>query len=481
MTTTEPSRKTRRLSAPFAPALFTMALLAGCAVGPDYKGPPAVGETQKGFVRADASQLSAATPDRRWWTQLNDPLLDDLIERALKASPSIEVAMARLRESRAALAQERAKEMPNTGVSGAYLHAHGLTSVIGAAPEGASNDVTTYAIGFDATWEIDLFGAHRRAVEGAAASLEGMRASLRDVYVSLSSEVAQSYIQLRDSQERVRLTERNIEIERELLDLMQRRRTAGTASDLDVAQLGNQLDTARAALGPLKADVIDQMDKLSRLTGNTPGALDKELSAPTAVPLPPEVVPIGDPAGLLRRRPDIASAERKLAQQTAIIGQDVAALFPKLTVLGDVGFTAPRAGDLFNGSSFTWVAAPILQWAPLDFGRNKAKIAEARSERDEAEADYRRTVLAALQDAESALNRFGQQRNTVGDYANARASAERVYALTEIKIHGGTASTIDLLDADSRRIQAQMSYQQAVADLSTDFVAMQKSLGLGWF
>jgi NodT family efflux transporter outer membrane factor (OMF) lipoprotein len=454
--------------------------MAGCAVGPDYKGPPAVAEPQKGFVRADTAQLSNAAPDRRWWTQLKDPQLDDLIEHALEASPSIEVATARVSESRAALAQERAKELPNSGVSAAYLHAHGLTSALGAAPAGGSSDVNTYAVGFDATWEIDLFGAHRRAVEGAAASLEGTRAGLRDVYVSLSAEVAQTYIELRASQERVLLTERNIEIERKLLDLMKRRRMAGTASDLDIAQLGNQLDTAQATLGPLRADVIDQMDKLSRLVGNTPGALDKELSAPMAVPLPPDVVPIGDPAGMLRRRPDIASAERKLAQQTAIIGQDVAALFPKLTLLGDVGFTAPRVGDLFSGSSFTWIAAPILQWSPLDFGRNRSKIAEARSQRDEAQADYRRTVLAALQDAESALNRFGQQRNTVGNYANARASAERVYALTEVKVRGGTASTTDLLDADSRRIQAQLDYQQAVADLSTDFVAMQKSLGLGW-
>jgi outer membrane protein, multidrug efflux system len=459
--------------------LIFAALLSGCTVGPNYKDAPRIIDPDASFVRATGA--SQTEPVSRWWTQLNDPLLDTLIDSALQASPTVDSATARLREARAALASERAKELPSSGASAAYLRAHGLTSALGAAPAGgASGDTNVYAIGFDATWEIDLFGAHRRAVEGAAASLEGSRAGLRDVFVTLSSEVAQAYIQLRDSQERLGLTQRNIAIEQQLLDLMQRRRTGGTASDLDVVRVQNQLETTQASLGPLQTDVALQMDRIALLTGKTPGALDGELAAPTAVPQPPAEVPIGDPAALLRRRPDIASAERKLAQQTAAIGQDIAALFPKLTLLGDVGFTAATPRMLFNGASFTYVAAPLLQWTPFDFGRNRAHIEQARGARDEAEADYRRTVLAALQDAESALDRYGHQRNTVADYAKVQASAERVYALTEIRLRNGVASTTDVLDADSRRVQAQLSYQQALAELSTDFVAIQKSLGLGW-
>jgi outer membrane protein TolC len=230
----------------------------------------------------------------------------------------------------------------------------------------------------------------------------------------------------------------------------------------------------------VQSEVIEQRDRLAMLIGSPPGSLDGELQAVSDVPLPPEHVPIGDPTGMLRRRPDIVVAERKLAEQTAVIGEDIAALFPKLTLLGDVGFTAPELGSLFKGGSFTYIAAPILQWAPFDFGRNRSKINQAKAARDEAEADYRRTVLAALEDAESALNRYGQQRNSVADYAKVRASAERAYELTEIRLHAGTASTSDLLDADSKRIQAQLNYEQAVAQLSQDFVAMQKSLGLGW-
>jgi outer membrane protein, multidrug efflux system len=457
-----------------------LGLLAGCTLGPDYKGPP-VAKTQTAHFVRELTQDSPKPLDAKWWVQLNDAQLSDLIERSFRSSPSIEVATARLREARAMLAAERAKELPSSGLSAAYLRAHGLTSALGAAPAGASGDSNIYAIGFDATWEIDLFGAHRRAVEGAAASLEGSRANLRDVFVSLSAEVAQSYIQLRDAQERLVLTKRNVDIDQQLLELMQRRRASGTASDLDVARLVNQLDITEAALQPLEAEITEQMDKLAVLTGNMPAALDTELTNTAAVPLPPPEIAIGDPEGMIRRRPDIAAAERRLAQQTALIGEDIAALFPKLTLLGDVGFTAPSVRSLFNGSSFTYVAAPILQWTPFDFGRNKAKIDQARSSRDEAEAEYRRAVLDALQDAESALNRYGRQRNSVTDYAKARDSADRVYRLTEVRLRAGTAATTELLDADSRRLQTQISYEQAVAQLSQDFVSLQKSLGLGWY
>jgi len=460
-------------------AVAASALTTACAVGPDYEGPPKVAGADAGFVRAPA-KLGNQTPTARWWTELHDPLLNDLIERALKANPSVEVATARLREARAVLASERAKELPSTGVSAADLRAHGLTSALGASSAGGSADTNVYTVGFDATWEIDLFGAHRRAVEGAAASLEVSQAGLRDVLVSLSSEVAAAYIQLRDAQERVRLTERSVDIEKQLLILIQRRRAGGTASDLDVARFGNQVETTQASLGPLLAEVTDQMDRLALLLGTTPGSLDTELAAAAPLPLPPETMAIGDPSALLRRRPDIAAAERKLAAQTAAIGQDIAALFPKLTLLGDVGFIAPTAERLFNGSSLLYVASPILQWTPFDLGRTKSRIDQARASRDEAEAEYRRTVLSALQDAEAALNRFGRQRDTVGDYAKVQASAERIYQLTAVRLHNGIASTTDLLDADTKRVQAQLSYQQALARLSTDFVAIQKSLGLGW-
>jgi outer membrane protein TolC len=298
--------------------------------------------------------------------------------------------------------------------------------------------------------------------------------------VTLSAEVADAYIQLRDAQQRLALTQRNIDIEARILELLEIRRTGGTASTLDVERLTNQLDTTRATLSALRASVAQQLNRLAILTARAPGALDDELAAVVAAPAPPASVAIGDPSALLRRRPDVVVAERRLAQQTASVGQNVAALFPKVSLLGDVGFASLSARTLFNGSHFTYVVAPILQWNPLDFGRNRARIAQAEAGRDEAEADYRRTVLEALEDAETSLARYGQQRNAVTDLGRAKESAERVYALTEIRLHGGTAATTDVLDADTRRVQAELSYEQALAQLSQYYVALQKSLGLGW-
>jgi NodT family efflux transporter outer membrane factor (OMF) lipoprotein len=419
-------------------------------------------------------------PPAEWWKSLQDPQLDRLIDATLMANPGIDAARARLRRTRATLAQQHATLLPTTGASAAYLRARNIAGFFGGGPSTGGGDLNLYFVGLDATWELDLFGGHRRAVEGAAAATQASEASLADLLVSLTAEVAQAYIQLRDAQQRLALTQHNLEVEARVVELMKARHGGGTASELDVERVINQLDTLQATVAPLRALIAQQLDRIAVLTGHEPGALDQELSATAEPPSPPASVPIGDPAAMLRRRPDIAMAERKLAQQNAAIGENTAALFPKVTLLGDVGFAALNPATLFNGSNFTYVIAPMLQWTPWDFGRTRARIAQSSAARDEAEADYRRTVLAALDDAETSLALYGEQRSTVTDLARAKQSAERVYALTEIRLRGGTASTTDVLDADTRRVQAQLSYEQALAQLTQYYVALQKSLGLGF-
>ncbi|HTY49216.1 MAG TPA: efflux transporter outer membrane subunit [Steroidobacteraceae bacterium] len=464
---------------PRTPSTASLALLgavllglAACTVGPDYKGPPAAAIPAGGFKRALAG-TNAAAPVARWWTALGDPELDRLVGAALEASPTVEAAQARVREARANYMQQRAGLRPTTGSSALYLRTKNPLD-----PGGG--DLNLYTLGFDASWELDLFGGTRRAVEAAGAAAQASEASLRDVRVSLSAEVADAYVQLRDAQRRLALTRRNADIDAHLLDLMQIRRNGGTASDLDVERIVNQLDSTRATLGPLRALTLAQLDRLAVLTAQAPGALDAELAPAAAVPVPPATVAVGDPAALLRRRPDVVAAERRLAQSTAVIGQNVAALFPKVSLLGFLGFGATSAGTLFNGSSFTPVVAPLLQWTPFDFGRTRGRINQARAARDEAEADYHEAVLGALEDAETSLAQYGEQRGTVADLARVQQSAEKVYSMTEIRLRGGTAATTDVLDADTRRIQAELDYQQALAQLTRDYIALQKSLGLGW-
>jgi len=317
-------------------------------------------------------------------------------------------------------------------------------------------------------------------VEGARAKAEAYQDDLEGADVSLSADVAQAYIELRDDQQQLLLSRRNAELEAKMLEMEQKRQAGGAASDLDVERLNTQLQNTRANLVPLSAQIVAQLDRLAVLTGEAPGALDAQLSPPALPPAPPAVIAVGDPAALLRQRPDVRAAERRLAQENALIGQRTADLFPKVSLLGDVGFMSTDPTHLFDGGSLSYAGAPILQWSPFDFGRVRAKIGQARAARDEAEATYRKTVLGALEDAETALARYASQRDSVASLERVKASADRAAAMETLRVQGGTATLTDMLDVEARRVQADLGLEQARARLTQDFVALQKSLGLGW-
>ncbi len=459
-------------------------MMSGCVVGPNYQGPPAAAPVEAqspAFHRA--GDLANGAPVGHWWTALNDAQLDRLMEAALAGSPDLAEARARIVQARAGLKRSRADRLPTTGTAAAYLRSKGETSLLAggqAAAAGSAQTIEIYSANFDATWEIDLFGGKARAVEGARAQAEASEAALDGAKVSLEAEVAQAYVTLRQLQQRLALSRRDADIESRMLDLTRQRRADGAASDLDVEQLNSQLQSTEAGLTPLSAQIAEQLDRLAILTGREPGALDAELSTIVAVPTPPSAVSVGDPAALLRRRPDIRQAERKLVQANASIGQHTADLFPKVTLLGTVGYTAPSLTHLFDSSSSSYTVAPFLQWTPFDFGRVRAQIAQARGAYDEALADYRKTVLGALQDAETALVRYGRQRDSVLGQLRVQASADHTAALQDLRQKGGTATTLEVLDTERGRVQAEEGVLDARAQLTEDYIALQKSLGLGW-
>lgn len=469
-----------RTAAPLSAAL----LLCGCMVGPNYKGPPVAApiEAQASQFHRAGDLFSSAAPAGRWWTSLNDAELDRLMEAALKASPDLAEARARIVQARAGLKHAKAEQLPTTGSSAVYLRSKGLTSLLGGQTAAVSDAETfqIYTADFDATWEIDLFGAKARAVEGARAQADAVLAGLDGAKVSLEAEVAQAYVTLRQLQHRLALSRHDAEIESRMLTLVRQRRAGGAASDLDVEQLNTQLQTTEASLTPISAQIAEQLDRLAVLTGREPGALDGELSGIGPVPAPPTAVSVGDPAALLRRRPDIRQAERKLAQSSASIGQHTADLFPKVTLLGTVGYTAPSLSHLFDSANSSYTVAPFLQWTPFDFGRVRAQIAEARGAYDESLAEYRKTVLGALQDAETSLARFGRERDSVVSQLRVQASAERASALQDLREKGGTASILEVLSTERQRVQAELGVLDSQAQLTNDYIALQKSLGLGW-
>ena len=389
-------------------------------------------------------------------------------------SPDIRAAQARLWESRAGLRGQQSNELPKTSGSAAYLHAH-----LPSSPLNISS-ASLYDVGFDATWEVDIFGGTRRAIEAASAEASAVDADLADTHVQLSAEIAQAYVDLRDRQQRIALVRESAELEERILTLTQQRREQGVASDLDVERIRTQVENTRETLIPLDAQITESLDQLAVLTGREPGALDIELTTAGQLPAPPATVAVGDPAALLRKRPDIRAAEWRLVSANAQIGEHEADWFPKLTLIGDLGITASDPGHLLRSNNFTWVGAPLLQWNGLDFGRTKAKVDQAKAGFDEAEAKYESTVLNALRDANVALSRYGHQRDNVVSLRNVETSATRAATLTQQRYQAGTSSALDWLDAERTRFSAQQNRISGDADLIKDYVALQKSLGLGW-
>lgn len=452
-------------------------LLAGCKVGPNYKGAPAVAPNAMqatSFTRAPKDGVSAAPTTAKWWEALGDPALNKLIETALVQSPDIHAAEARLVQSRAGLRGQRSNELPKSSGSAAYLHAHIPSDSFGIGSIGV------YNIGFDATWEADLFGGTRRAIEAASAEAEAVDADLADAHVQLSAEIAQAYVDLRDQQQRIQLVRQSAELEEQILTLTQQRRAQGVASELDVERIRTQVENTRGTIIPLDAQITESLDQLAVLTGKEPGALDAELNAVSPLPTLPEKVAINDPAALLKQRPDIRAAQWRLVSSNAQIGQHEADWFPKLTLIGDLGFSATDPGHLVRTNNFMWIGAPLLQWNALDFGRTKAKVDQAKAGFQEAAAKYESTVLGALRDANVALSRYGHQRDNVVSLRNVEESATHAATLTQQRYRAGTSSALDWLDAERTRFSAEQNRIAGDAELIKDYVALQKSLGLGW-
>jgi NodT family efflux transporter outer membrane factor (OMF) lipoprotein len=462
-------------------ALACAALLAGCTLGPDYKGPPEMASqsANAGFVRAQANTTTAA-PVALWWAALNDPVLDGLVQRSLQANPNLGAARARLQQSRAALDLEQANARPSGGASALAAHARLPPLNLGSSSSGSASRVNLYNLGVDATWEIDLFGAHQRSIQAASASAEAAQATLADVQVSLAAEVANAYINLRERQLRLALGDESVRAQEHMLQLTGQRVERGTASTMDQLRIQNQLDATRADLLPLQAEKEAFLNQLATLAGQEPGALDAELAGPAPVPLPPPEVAVGDPASLLRRRPDIRAAERTLAADTAKIGQAEAAKYPSLKLLGVIGLGGTHPSDLTRLDDFAAIGAPMLSWNFLDFGRNSARVTQAERVRDEAELKYRQAVLEALRDAEDSLSRFRYGRVTVATLARSKASADQALVLARQRYAAGTGTLIELLDTTRQQISAQQNLLQGEAALTRSFVGIQKALGLGW-
>lgn len=456
--------------------VFGSFLLASCAVGPDYERPDT--EAAQAFHQFDAEYTGQA-PVADFWRQFDDPQLSELVEGALTANHDLRVALARLDRARA-LARLSRRDLYPTVAAGADYTDSRLSAAEGPGLSDDQRDIELYTARFDAFWELDLFGRVRRGNEASRAVAEAAASDFHALQVSVAAEVARTYFELRGLQEQLRVARENAENQRTTLELTEVRREAGRGTDIDVSRARAQLEFTQSRVPALDAAVISAAHRLAVLNGREPGALLSDLQLPQSLPALPESVAVGTPEQLLRRRPDIASAERRLHSATARVGVATADLFPRVTLNGFLGSAAMDLGNLFDGDSESHAYGVGIGWAFLDLGRVRDRIEASEAGAAESLAVYEGTVLRALEEAETALvtySRARRERDHLGESALASIEAAR---LAGLRYEGGATDFLQVLDAERSLLDAQDRLAQSHTRVATSLVAVYKSLAGGW-
>lgn len=461
----------------FAALLLSCSLLSGCAmVGPDYQS--FIPSLPQGWGQAESSKevarVEAVGDISKWWRRLDDPLLSELVEQSLQSSPDVRSAQARLRESRARRMVAGAGLYPEAGAS---LDARRSKS---SAETGSGATHNAYSAGFDASWEIDVFGGTRRNIEAADADLESREASLHDTQVSLAAEVALNYTELRAYQTRLRIARDNLASQAETLQLTDWRAQAGLVSSQDVEQARTNYEQTRAQVPNLEKSYSEAENRLAILLGQMPGSLHDRLAAPAALPDTPATVAIGIPADTLRQRPDVRAAERRLAAETARVGVAEAARYPSFGLSGSIGLEALRFGALGNSGADTYsllagISAPIF-----NAGRLRAQVEIQDAVREQALVNYEQTVLNALGDVENALVALARSRERERALGNAAISARNAALLARNRYSAGLIDFQSVLDTERSMLAVEDNLASTRADGISALIRLYKALGGGW-
>jgi len=464
---------------PIMPSALAL-LVAGCMIGPNYQPPDAtapsawVGVTEQ--ASAPPSMATHETPSMTaWWRTFNDPQLTTLVDEAITANIDLQLAAARLRQARAARGVVAGGLWPILDASSSYQRTR-LT----VDDESMPSTRNVYQAGFDAAWELDLFGGTRRNIEAANADIEAAQEGLRDAQVSLAAEVALNYVQLRGFQQQIVIAQRNLRAQQHTADITRQRWRAGFVSRLDVANAEAQVATTQAQIPGLETAARQAIYALNVLLARPPGDLLHELAEAQPLPVTPPVIPVGLPSDLLRRRPDIQQAEAQLHAATAQIGVATADLFPKFSLTGAVSWQSNLLQNWFSKSHFSSALGPTLQWAIFQGGSVVSNIRVQEALRDQAFLIYRKTVLTAFQDVENALIAFAKEwehRQALTDAVTANREAVR---LATLLYRQGQSDFLSLLVAQRALYASEDALVQSTRTTSTDLIALYKALGGGW-
>ena len=465
------------------PELLVAVVVGGCAVGPDYQRPPASSPTQWS-TRLAGGETNASIELAAWWKQFQDPSLNWLMDHAVWSNLDLQIARARVRETRAQYRIVTARFLPSVDAAGSYARSE--TShhqpVLGSIPlpPGVPFENNVYQTGFDASWEIDVFGGTRRAAEAAKAGVEASQDGRRATLVTLLGEVARNYVDVRGYQRRLAIARQNLEAQARGLAITRDRFAQGLTSNLDVQQASTLLSTTQAEIPTLETSLQAAIHRLGVLLGQPPGALLAELSNPAPIPAAPPIVPVGLPSELLLRRPDVQRAERQLAAASANIGVAKADLFPKFYLTGAAGVQSVSAGDWFTGGSSFWSAGPTMQWRIFDAGRIRANLKVQTARQEQALAAYEQTVLTSFEEVENGLVAYANEQIRRHSLADAVTSSQKSLDLANKLYANGLTDFLHVLDTERSLYQAQDALVQSDRTVSANLVSLYKSLGGGW-
>jgi multidrug efflux system outer membrane protein len=448
---------------------FLLIALAACAVRRPYV-PPAIEPARLSNV--DPALVSEQPFDPRWWAQFQDPVLDTLVTRTLESNHDVRIAVARVDQARAFFDEVDRDRVPEVTVGGSVDRRRQTFPGFSDEPR----VVSTYRAGFDAFWELDVFGRIRSQIRAASANADSFEASLDDVRVSLVAEVARTYFELRGLQHQFDVAERSLTNQRETLRLTVVRRDAGFGEEQDVASASARVAGTEATVPPLRAALAERQHRLAVLMGVRPTAAGIDL-APRAYPPIARALSIGEGESLLRRRPDVRAAERRLAAATAIESVAAADLYPRITLTGFLGFLAGR-GSLFGKSdSAAWAVTPALSWAGFDLASARARLRGAEASTREVVAAFEQTVLRALEETENALVEYREDQARLVKLTEQARESARAAGIARIRYREGAVDFLDLLDAERTELQAEDAVAQSEADVLTSVVGLYKTHG----
>ncbi len=459
--------------------------LTGCAVTPDYH--PPTPDVPAQWSEAPESSVSAVSVNWPWWTTFNDPELDSLIERALRANLDLRLAETRIREARARRGVTATSQWPSVDARASVARerdSKNAPNPVLVRPDGQvespGQSENLFQAGFDATWELDLFGGTRRSIEAAQADVESAVYDRDAVLVTLDAEVTRNYIELRRVQEQSRIAHESLAAQQDMLILVRARSVAGMATDLDVARAEAQVQQTTAQLPALDISSQKAVHRLGVLLGQPPGTLADELRTARPTPVPSVQPPLGRPSDLLRQRPDIRRAERRLAAASARLGVARSDLYPKFSLLGTVGLASVAAGDFFNGASTLWSVGPSMTWPIFQGGRIVATVQVRDAQQQEALIAYRRAILNGIEDVENAIAGYRQEQARREALAMSVDSQQRAVDFARERYTSGLTDFRAVLNAQRGLFQAQSELAQRDAAVSLGLVALYKALGGGW-